>query len=246
MNIAAPRASRPTWTAVLVRCLHKRMIPSLPRRLRSPVDSSLLGGVSALVTQVVPSAVRALRSRDPGIVDLAIADTCSGFPQIEVEPALRSWASTQGFDILLDRLQDLAEEEIAFEPGVFLLTRERATQLRTEPSPHPPEPEPPMPEPRPGENQLVLDPDHPGASRTTLRITGTIPPETWNRFGSRVLSRLRAGDDLQVSVELEVTADAALAGTIETEVKRAVDELMLDDRLQVEREEVGDGPNREG
>ena len=130
--------------------------------------------------------------------------------------------------------EDLAEEEIAFESGVFLLTRERATQLRTEPSPHPPEPEPPMPEPRPGEKQLVLDPDHPGASRATLRITGTIPPETWNRFGNRVLPRLRAGDDLQVSVELEVTADAALAGTIEAEVKRAVDELMLNDRLQVE------------
>ena len=29
------------------------------------------------------------------------------------------------------------------------------------------------------------------------------------------------------------------------EVKRAVDELMLNDRLQVEREEVGDEPTRE-
>ena len=46
--------------------------------------------------------------------------------------------------------------------------------------------------------------------------------------------------------EVEVSADAARAGTSEVEVKRAVDELMLGDRLQVEREEVGDEPNREG
>ena len=141
--------------------------------------------------------------------------------------------------------EDLAEEEIAFESGVFLLTRERSTQLRTEPSPDSPEPDPPTPEPRPGGTQLVLDAEDPPASRNIVRVTGTIPPETWNRFGSRVLPRLRAGDDLRVHVALEVSADAARAGIIETEVKQAVDELMLNDRLQVEREEVGDEPTRE-
>ena len=40
------------------------------------------------------------------------------------------------------------------------------------------------------------------AIRATLRVTGTLPPTAWNRFGTKVLPKLHACDSLSVRVEL--------------------------------------------
>ncbi len=80
------------------------------------MDPSLLVGVAALAAQVTPSVFRALRGRDPGIFDPAIATTCSEFPGIELEPALREWTSTAGFRTFLDRIQ--AGDRDAIDDGL--------------------------------------------------------------------------------------------------------------------------------
>ena len=76
--------------------------------------------------------------------------------------------------------------------------------------------------------------------RATLRVTGTLPPTAWNRFGTKVLPKLHACDSLSVGVELQANASGNLAASIEADLLQAVNELNLNDQLQVEREESPD------
>jgi hypothetical protein len=134
-------------------------------------------------------------------------------------------------------------EDIAFEPGVFLLTKARAQALKVGPgAPQPPGPgEGPTPvEPRstpveivpPGEAESV-----PGERPTTirLRLTGTIPPEVWNRVGTRLLTKLRTGTELQLGVDFQVTLEPRTAETLRTDIRQALEELGLQDRIRVEQ-----------
>ena len=111
-----------------------------------------------------------------------------------------------------------------FEPDVYLLTRGLAERLKapaasetetpaggadisdglaggsTGPGPGPDpdvpvDPQPPMP-PAP-------------SARKAVHIRGDIPPEIWNRLGTRLLPKLRSGRDLKVGVAFELTTDGA-------------------------------------
>jgi hypothetical protein len=66
-----------------------------------------------------------------------------------------------------------------------------------------------------------------------LRLSGTIPPEIWNRLGTRVLPKLRSGEALRVGIEFTVTVDAALVKNTEAELQQILAELGLADRLSV-------------
>ena len=60
----------------------------------------------------------------------------------------------------------------------------------------------------------------PGSETLVVRIKGTIPPELWNRLGTRVLPKLRAGKDLNVGVEISVTIDAGTAASVMTDLNQ--------------------------
>jgi hypothetical protein len=109
-----------------------------------------------------------------------------------------------------------ATDEVAFESGVFLLTKARAQALKADlpatpaaqagvPAPTPglePQPGPPMPgpgsgpEPEPGPGRLpgVYLPAATAAQAgtKTIRIVGAVPPGLWNRLGTKVLPKLRS------------------------------------------------------
>ena len=133
-------------------------------------------------------------------------------------------------------------EEVAFEADVFLLTRSKAEELKTTPEdlPRPPqESEPgsepeiePEPEPDPG----LIQNDQ----KTTLRLAGTVPPEVWNRLGTKLLPKLRSGGDLSVGIELSVSVDSQFAQNLGAELKQILDDLNLGDRVRVEITESGD------
>ena len=78
---------------------------------------------------------------------------------------------------------------MAFETNVFLLSKAKAEQLKAmpeTPSELQPGPAPsPGTEPEPGPGpRLGPDPEPiPPASETTLRLSGTVPSEVWNRIG---------------------------------------------------------------
>lgn len=136
--------------------------------------------------------------------------------------------------------ESLAPEEVAFEADVFLLTQAKAQLLtrETEPVPTPgPPPEPstqpvswPEPEPRPGPAAVpASDPQ-----TRTLRLVGTIPPEVWNRLGTRVLPKLRSGDDLRVGIDFSVCLNPALAQSVAAELRQILQDLGLADQLGIE------------
>ncbi|MCY4352238.1 MAG: hypothetical protein OXC45_03915, partial [Gemmatimonadetes bacterium] len=76
--------------------------------------------------------------------------------------------------------------------------------------------------------------------KTTLRLAGTVPPEVWNRLGTRLLPKLRSGDDLSVGIELSVSVDSQFAQNLGMELKQILDDLNLGDRVRVEITESGD------
>ena len=146
-------------------------------------------------------------------------------------------ASGRGEDGIFRRLwyaEPIAPEEVAFEEDVFLLTKARAEALRrpAEPVP-PPDDDPfadddPLPKPAPA-------PQHAAAGDATLRLTGAVPPEVWNRLGTRLLPKLRsAAKALSVGIDLSVTVDAQARPALETELRQALLDLGLSDRVRVE------------
>ena len=138
---------------------------------------------------------------------------------------------------LLWHAESTPQEEVAFEPNVFLLTKRKAEELKATPQgqqlqkPAPtPVREPrsdPQPEPEPGPT--------PSTSKAKLRLRGTIPPEIWNRLGTKVLPKLRKGEDLDVGIELSVTVGSEMAPSMEAELKQSLSDLGLSARIKVER-----------
>ena len=72
------------------------------------------------------------------------------------------------------------------------------------------------------------------AKTVTLRLSGSIPPEVWNRLGTKVLPKLRAGANLKVSVEFSVDVDAKFAKNAEADLRQIIDELGLSSQIKVD------------
>jgi hypothetical protein len=132
----------------------------------------------------------------------------------------------------------VAPDEVAFEADVFLLRKVTAESLRAgQPATpiHTPEPEPgPVitPTPKPGP---VLGPKpEPAPSKRTLRLFGNVPPEVWNRLGTKVLPKLRTGSDLKIGLEFSVTISVDAANGLTTELRQILQELGLADAIKVE------------
>ena len=135
--------------------------------------------------------------------------------------------------------EPMGVEEVAFEANVFLLTKARAEQLRavtevppqTQPEPRVDSPAEPQPEPDPANDVL---PDGPSGQRTMLRLTGTVPPEVWNRLGTKLIPKLRSGDDLSVGVDFSVSIESPQAENLEAELRQVLADLGLSDQVRIE------------
>ena len=132
----------------------------------------------------------------------------------------------------------VAPDEVAFDAGVFLLRKDSAKALKTgappEPVPGPtpqPGPEPiPLPEPSPAPGPEPA----PDAKTKTLRVFGAVPPEVWNRLGTKILPKLRAGSDLRIGLEFTVTVKADTAGSLAAELQQILQELGLGEAVRLE------------
>jgi hypothetical protein len=56
----------------------------------------------------------------------------------------------------------------------------------------------------------------------------------WNRFGTKVLPKLRAGDELTVGVEFSVTVKPELVASLEAELRQLLDDLGLGGKMRIE------------
>jgi hypothetical protein len=134
--------------------------------------------------------------------------------------------------------ESVAAEEVAFEANVFLLTKAAAETLRTgraatpipgaQSAPEPTTPVVPEPGPIPG-----LGPE-PTVSTRTLRLVGSVPPEVWNRLGTKILPRLRSGSDLKIGLEFSVTVAADSANSLAADLRQILQELGVGESLKVE------------
>jgi hypothetical protein len=131
----------------------------------------------------------------------------------------------------------LSPDEVTFEANVFLLTKAKAQALRnrikTEPvietEPKPGEKEPTITEP-------VDEPKTGPTSQTvTLNLRGTIPPEMWNRLGTKLIPKLRSGSELKAEVSFSVSLDANASGSFESELRQILEDLGIQNRIIIEK-----------
>jgi hypothetical protein len=139
----------------------------------------------------------------------------------------------------------VSPDEIAFDGDVFLLTKARAKAIKaafeapdlqeetrggisgeSEESAAPSDVE--GIGPRPGE----VAP----AAKRTLRVSGSVPPEVWNRLGTRLIPKLKSGGDLRLGINATITVESSVASSVKKDLEQALTDLGLSDRLDVDLE----------
>lgn len=132
--------------------------------------------------------------------------------------------------------ETLTQDEAAFESGVFLISKAKAQSLKRGGQPEPssmPAPKPgPLDEPKPGpaaEPETAL-----GQGTRTFQIAGDVPPEVWNRLGTKILPKLRSGADLRVGIKFCVTVEEKASKTFEAELRQILDDLGLGDKVLIQ------------
>jgi len=132
--------------------------------------------------------------------------------------------------------EQISPDEVAFDAGVFLLTKAKAKALKTMGEIKPPTTPPGRPDIIPPPEPLVQPPVVPptGAQTRTLRIVGTIPPEIWNRLGTRIIPKLKSASDLKIGVDFSVVLDVGNAKTFESDLRQVLQDLGLADKVRIE------------
>jgi hypothetical protein len=140
--------------------------------------------------------------------------------------------------------EPLAQDEVSFESGVFLLLKAKAKALKLGAAPvlgggleagkgiEPGEGS--MPEPTPPLGLEAGAEPSQGKKTKTLRVSGDVPAELWNRLGVKILPKLKSGTELRIGVDFTVNVDAGAAQRLASELKQILEDLELGRRLRVE------------
>lgn len=67
-------------------------------------------------------------------------------------------------------------------------------------------------------------------------MRGTVPLESWNMVGIRILPKLRSADSLNLAVDLSVQVDLDMLQTLESDVRQALTDLKLDELVRIEHQ----------
>ena len=65
-------------------------------------------------------------------------------------------------------------------------------------------------------------------------VIGSVPPEIWNRLGTKILPKLRAGSDLTIGLNFSVTVNADTAQSLGSELRQVLQELGLAESVRIE------------
>ncbi len=134
--------------------------------------------------------------------------------------------------------EELPPEEVAFDPGVFLLTKAKAKELKAKPveatgnGPAVVGPDPvTVPPVAPPVTPPVV-PLPPPFVPGELHIYGEVPSEQWNRIGTKLLTKLKAAGVTTINIDVRVKLNPG-AGDIGAEVSQILNDLALAGALQV-------------
>jgi hypothetical protein len=128
--------------------------------------------------------------------------------------------------------ESVQPEEVTFDPNVFLLKKEKAEAL-TAPQPAAGEPgtEPQV------MTTVVIDGAKVDGTEAegvlVIRLSGEVPPEQWNRLGTKLIPKLRTTNGLRVEITLSGSASATIARALASDLAQIVDEIGLQTKLRV-------------
>ncbi len=129
--------------------------------------------------------------------------------------------------------ETLPADEVAFDADVYLVLKGKARELKARPetltSAEPPPVAPSV--------EVVPPPSAtppPGVEKVTLRITGAIPPELWNRLGTKLIPKLRSGSALRLGLEFSIEVDASAARALESDLRQALQDLNLANQVRID------------
>ena len=142
----------------------------------------------------------------------------------------------------------IAPEEVAFESNVFLLTKSKSRASRKaseEQEVATPITYEPLAEQLAVQGSdsdgIIIEPTPTATERTssepvviTLRLYGNIPSEPWNRFGTKVLPKLRGNGDLRLGGDCSVTLSSDIARNLTSELMQILSDLGLENIVKVE------------
>ena len=138
--------------------------------------------------------------------------------------------------------ETVSPDEVTFDPDVFLLRKRVAEALKTEDTDSGADTEPSGSEEDPeagtqggGIDGKTDEEVSPGVH--ALRLVGSLPPEVWNRVGTKLLPKLRSGSQLEVRVEFSVTVESRLARNLIDELQQILSDLNLTDQLRIYRDD---------
>lgn len=125
--------------------------------------------------------------------------------------------------------EPLDPAEVTFDTATYLLLPAKAKALKVGPEPTKVEPEKILPpsDQTPAPDSISTPPSSPGTQLRTLHLAGTMPPEVWNRLGTRIIPKLRQSPELQIQVEFRVQVDDAAAGDLKAELQQILEDLGL-------------------
>jgi hypothetical protein len=151
-------------------------------------------------------------------------------------------ASGQKPDGTYDRIwfeEPISLDEVTFEAGVFLLTKAKAKALKGGIKLEAGAVVSPVTQPviEDFEKRDKGKEPTPGIQTRTLRLVGTVPPETWNRLGTKIIPKLKSGADLKIGVDFSVTINAESARSIESEIRQILEDLGLGSKIRIENSE---------
>jgi hypothetical protein len=129
----------------------------------------------------------------------------------------------------------VAPDEVAFDSGMYLLRKAAAEAIRLRPATSPPTPEPkPEPVTTPTAGPGREPGSAPSTATRTIRLSGTVPPEVWNRLGTKILPRLRSGSELKIGLDFSVTVPGDAVKGLAADLRQILQELGLADTLKVD------------
>lgn len=142
--------------------------------------------------------------------------------------------------------EPLAAEEIVFEAGVYLLKKATAERLRQiqRGAPAPSLPDAP-PTGESGKPEISLDDPVDGNSTgdraILITVVGSVPPEHWNRLGTRLIPKLRSnssdGKGVTLEVRFSTVLRAGMGSALVHDVEQTLADLGLDHVLRIETKE---------
>jgi hypothetical protein len=131
--------------------------------------------------------------------------------------------------------EPISSDEVVFESDVYLLRKVSAEALRRGAPATPPPPPTTEPKTETGPTPAPQPPEvGPSAQTRTLHMVGVIPPELWNRLGTKILPKLRGGTELRVNVDFSVTVSINTVDSLSADLRQILQELGLADSVRIE------------